>query len=239
MRVAQVCHALKVRLLCDACGQAGPLLLVTEGDSPATVRCQHCGARAELASPGALAPEGASRADAAPDDGARCPKCRAAYGQRTACPGCGLAVARMAGFSAAQFADVPEALRQAWADVEASWDDQAQHDGFVQAVASSGAFAWGAGKYQDVCRQRPDDALAARQLARVRRTAEAAMLASAEVRPVVRAPYRNATAVLILLVLVLGAGTMYTTILRSPKAQLGTTRPAAPALRAAPAPTGR
>ena len=240
MSVAKLCHAFGVRLLCDSCGEIGPLALAARNLGPeakAQVQCEHCGAIAQVpvrepAGRGAgLARAGDSPGDS-PGDSAgnkagdaasvgaevevarHCPKCHAAYGQRAACPGCGLAAERMAGFSAAQEAELSDTLRASWSAVLERWDDQARHDAFVQAATAAGAFAWAAGKYQDARRSRPGDALAERQMARVRRTAEAAMLASAAVRQVERAPYRGATAVLIMLVVALGAGAMYTAFLR-------------------------
>lgn len=199
------------------------------------VACAHCGARAEVsvkpsqpeAAPPSTAaaplsssptpsPSSSSSSRAATDAGAaRCPKCHAVVGDRASCPGCGLATSRMAGFAAARDASVPDELRAAWQRVVDSWQDQPRHDAFVQLAASASAFAWAAGQYQEVRRQRPDDAIARRQLERVRRTTEAAMLASAAaVGRNEKAPYRSATAILVMLVVVLVAGALYATFMR-------------------------
>lgn len=179
------------------------------GGPVAMVRCSRCGMSEAVVAAAAL--EAVAVADpAAP----RCPKCHGRYGDRAACPGCGLAVARMAGFALARAEDVPDPVRAAWQAVLANWDQQSLHDAFVQRVAGAGVFAWGAGQYQDMQRQRPDNPIAQRQLDRVRRTAEAAMLASAAVRDVDKRPYRGATAVLIMMIVVLIAGALYAALMR-------------------------
>jgi hypothetical protein len=216
-----------VRLVCDSCGEVGPLTVDLRGDH-ARARCARCGASDTVAvledGAGCAAPSGDEEASAA----ARCPKCRARYGALPACPSCGLAVARMAGFAAARGADVSDEVRTAWDAVLVRWDAQPPHDAFVQAVAAAGAFAWAAGQYQNELLRRAGDRVAVRQLARLRRTAEAAMLASAVVRqPTVR-PYRSATAILVMLVVVLVAGALYATLMRETRA--GSGRPVVPAV---------
>lgn len=161
----------------------------------------------------------------------RCPKCRALVGSRPACPGCGLASARMAGFAAVRDAEIPEAVREAWAGLLASpeaWAEQGRHDAFVQLVAADQLFAWAAGQYQEIRLQRPEDAVALRQLDRVRRTAEAAMLASAAVREVKQSPYRSATAILVMLVVLLIAGAVYARFMREANDPALTVTPVAP-----------
>jgi hypothetical protein len=205
------------------------------------VTCEHCGASATLAfGPPASAPpsRARTRSTAPPptaEDVARCPKCDAIVGERAACPGCGLAAGRMASFSASRAAEVPESVRAAWHQALAAWSEQARHDAFVQAVAGSGSFAWAAGQYQEERRRRPGDTLAARQLERVRRTAEAAMLASAAVREDVKAPYRSTTAILVMMVVVLVAGALYATFMRDSRSPR-TVTPVVPVHRGASTP---
>lgn len=219
-----------MRLACDSCGEVGELKLELAEAGNAKVTCAHCGAQASL--PLAAASE---RGERAADDVRRCPKCHAAVGERAACPGCGLAAERMAGFSASRAAEIPEEVRAAWHAALAGWEVQARHDAFVQAVAASGSFAWAAGQYQDERRRRPGDAVATRQLERVRRTAEAAMLASAAVRQDQKTPYRSATAILVMLVVVLVAGALYATFMRDTRAP-GTSTPVVPVHRGARSP---
>lgn len=225
----------------------GPLSLETrtemlmEASGPASLGhlvavCAHCGVAAQVSvtrdnttadAAGLLfsspaSPPPASSSDPAPDAGPRCPKCHAVVAERAACPGCGLAAARMASWVAERAAAIPAELRASWGRVVESWQDQPRHDAFVQAAVNAGAYAWAAGQYQDALRQRPAAAgaadpiapIARRQLERVRRTAEAAMLASAAVRQEQKAPYRSATTILVMLVVVLVAGALYATFMR-------------------------
>lgn len=177
------------------------------------MRCAHCGAKERVVIAAGAAADGKD-ADEASATERRCPKCQALVAQRSACPACGLAADRMSTFAAAREAVSPE-LEATWQEVLAGWNEQARHDAFVQAAAAARAFAFAAGKYQEATRSRPADPIAPRQLQRVRRTAEAAMLASAQVRHVEQTPYRSATAVLILLVVALVAGGVYATFLRN------------------------
>jgi hypothetical protein len=233
--VAAYATLLEVRLACDSCGEVGELKLELAEAGNAKVTCAHCGAEATLplAAPSASSP--ASSSAAADDDPRRCPKCHAAVGERAACPGCGLAADRMAGFSTSRAAEIPEAVLAAWHATLAAWETQARHDAFVQAVAAAGSFAWAAGQYQEERRRRPGDAIATRQLERVRRTAEAAMLASAAVRQDQKTPYRSATAILVMLVVVLVAGALYATFMREPRAP-GVSTPVVPVQRGARSP---
>jgi uncharacterized Zn finger protein (UPF0148 family) len=195
-----------------------------------TVRCAHCGASEEiaLARSEVVAPDLIRPSDDAAADGTRCPKCRVPVGKREACPGCGLAVARMTGFAAAQRAEVPDSVHAAWDAVLERWDDQARHDTLVQQVAAAEAFAWAAGQYQEVRQRRPHDRIAERQLERVRRTAEAAMLASATVRESDKRPYRSTTTILVMMVVVLLAGGLYATFMRDTRGSGPRTTPVAP-----------
>lgn len=251
--MSAVCHPAGVKLLCGVCQRAGALEL-SAGASAAEVwvRCQQCGATERLALPARAAAEPAAEALVEPDGlerdpqprgpaEPRCPKCQTAVGRRSACPACGLSAERMPTFAAAREAASP-ALAAAWQAVLDGWTEQARHDAFVQAAAAARAFAFAAGKYQEAARARPDDAIAPRQLLRVRRTAEAAMLASAQVRHVEPTPYRSATAILVLLVVALIAGGVYATFLRNTRGAAGAEvapRPVSPAPGGPrPAPSG-
>lgn len=251
--MSAVCHPAEVKLLCGACGQAGALELSAGATAQqAWVRCQQCGAKEPVTLAGAAAASAAADGaeqrseeagqredrDAEPARQQRCPKCQTHVGQRPACPTCGLTADRMSTFASAREAASPE-LAATWQAALEAWTEQARHDAFVQAAAAAGAFAFAAGKYQEAARTRPDDTIAPRQLARVRRTAEAAMLASAQVRHVQQTPYRNATAILVLLVVAAVAGGVYTTFLRSTRGSAGqelAPRPAAPTHPARPSP---
>lgn len=153
------------------------------------------------------------------DAPATCPKCGAPWRPATgapaaahdACRQCGLATAKMAAFEAARDADVPAAVREAWHAAAGHWDDPAHHDELFRVVASHGAYAWAASHY----RARKDD-IAVRQLERLRRAAEATLLASATARPDAAAsPYKATRAVLIVLILFVLIGLAYAMIMRA------------------------
>lgn len=143
-----------------------------------------------------------------------CPKCGATRrGDAAACPGCGLAVARMADYTEAHDAAVPEAVRAAWAGVADGWSDPARHDELLRQVAAHRCYAWAAGRY----RTRGGDPIAERQLDRLRRAAEATLLAGATVRrDAAPTPYRATLGVLALLIAMVVVGLVYATLIRGP-----------------------
>jgi hypothetical protein len=191
---------------------------------------------ARAASSSSTTPSSSDLADAGAAP--RCPKCHSVVGARSACPSCGLAAARMKSFSADRDADIPHSLHASWRRVTEAWTEQPRHDAFVQATAAAGAFAWAAGQYQEARRRGTiatvDDPIAVRQLARVRRTAEAAMLASAAARPSdAKQPYRGATTILVMMVVVLIAGALYARFMRETRSPAGPVTPVLPAPRGA------
>jgi hypothetical protein len=70
---------------------------------------------------------------------------------------------------------VPVPLQRAWVQVLLHWQDQARHDALLGVAAEHQGFQWLAGRY----RARAGDAIADRQLDRVRRAVLAVMLATA------------------------------------------------------------
>lgn len=144
-----------------------------------------------------------------------CPKCGAiGRGDATACPGCGLASSRMADYTEAREApEAPEAVRAAWARVAEAWSDPARHDELLRQAAAHRCYAWVAGCY----RTRGRDPVAERQLDRLRRAAEATLLAGATVRGEAAAtPYRGTVVVLALLVAAVVVGLVYAALVRAP-----------------------
>jgi len=149
-----------------------------------------------------------------------CPKCGAARTATAACASCGLAVARMAGYADAREAGVPDVVRDAWRRVTEAWSDAARHDELLRVVSLHDSYAWAAGRY----RTRRDD-IATRQLDRLRRAAEATLLASASARPDAQsAPYRATRGVLMVLIVAVVVGLIYAMVIRS----RGATPPARP-----------
>lgn len=183
----------------------------------------------------------------APATAESCPKCGAPRRAERACPRCGLAAHRMAAFAHARDAAVRPAVAAAWDRVLEAWDEQGRHDALLRLVAEHDAYVWAAGKYRDAKRSQPAspspfrtypdhaiDAIADRQLDRMRRAAEATLFASATARerrgrP---SPYRASIGVIIMFVIAIAAGTVFMSIAR-PKTGGGAApaeaQPAAPA----------
>jgi hypothetical protein len=127
----------------------------------------------------------------------------------------------MAAYIDARDAAVPDSVREAWLRAGEAWSEAARHDELLRLVAAHNCYAWAAGRY----RTRSGDAIAERQLDRLRRAAEATLLASATARPDRAArPYRAAVGVLAILIVVIVVGLLYAFV-RQPAAT-----PASPAL---------
>jgi len=109
---------------------------------------------------------------------------------------------------------VPRAVEEAWQRATEDWNDATRHEELLKQVAASDSYAWAAARY----RQRGTDATSARQLARLRRAAEATFLvglASAPARPDTTAkPYRATRRVLALLITTIAAGALYAMVIR-------------------------
>ncbi|MFN0253514.1 MAG: hypothetical protein ACKV2T_41985 [Kofleriaceae bacterium] len=107
-----------------------------------------------------------------------CPKCGATPAA-SACPKCGLATDKMEAFAHKLDEDVPADVRAAWDALAIAWDDDARHAAFMRVVVDGNAFAWAAQQY----RAKKPDPRAEMMLARVRKAAEARLVASASARP--------------------------------------------------------
>jgi len=189
-----------VRVECESCRELAAVSLAVEAGA-VRATCPACGhvTRAPLGA-------AANAAPAAP----LCPKCGSARSaSATACAICGLAVERMAAYSDARDAAVPDVVREAWAHAGEAWSEAARHDELLRLVAVHDCYAWAAGRY----RTRTGDPIADRQLDRLRRAAEATLLASATARPDPAArPYRAAIGVLAVLIAVILVGLVYAVI---------------------------
>jgi hypothetical protein len=105
---------------------------------------------------------------------------------------------------------VPDPVKAAWQQAVDGWDDAARHDALFQLAAQHNCYAWVASRYRGILRDRPGDAVAERELARLRKATEAVLMASASLRPdKATTPYRNTIAVLGLLVVVIAMGLVY------------------------------
>jgi hypothetical protein len=148
--------------------------------------------------------------------GASCPKCdtEVATGAGS-CPACGLSADRFDDYQRDPV-DAPPEVVAAWEACAASWDDDAAHERFRAAASASGAFAFAAAHYRQAARERVGDERAAAGVARIRRMAEAALLARppGELARAARAPgeydasrpFRGAAMLLVALVLLVSLG---------------------------------
>jgi len=116
----------------------------------------------------------------------------------------------MDAFANARDEGIPDALALAWQRATEAWSEAGRHDEVMRLVSQHDAYAWAAGRYREAARERPGDAMTERQLERVRRAAEATLLATGIARDArTPAPYRMTTVVLALLVIVAIAGFIY------------------------------
>lgn len=171
-----------------------------------------------------------------------CPKCGTPRRGERACARCGLSAHRMEAYAKTLDASVPAAVAAAWDRVLESWEELPRHDALLQLAAQHGAYVWAAARYREAKRGRPAspspfrtypdhaiDAIADRQLDRMRRAAEATMFASAATRDGRRAStYRTAISMLVMLVIAIVAGTIIASMARSDPADSGDATPAPP-----------
>jgi hypothetical protein len=138
----------------------------------------------------------------------------------------------MESFARERDASVPEVLATAWDRAVEAWDEPARHDEMIRLVAQHDAYAWAAAQY----RERAGDPVGDRQLARIRKAAEATLFASATARKDQSPkPYRALTAVMIMLIVAAVAGLLYAMVMRDKAEPMGNATPA-PAVRQQPTP---
>jgi hypothetical protein len=102
--------------------------------------------------------------------------------------------------------DAPEAVSAAWNACEQHWDDTARHDALFALVAQHDCFAYAANRYKT----RAGDAIADRQLERIRKAAIAKMMATGSARPDShQKPFRATLALVVLLLVAAVAGLAY------------------------------
>ena len=105
----------------------------------------------------------------------------------------------------------PDVVQAAWDSAVAKWDDPARHTALLGLVAQYGCYAWAAAKYKE----RAGDAIADKQLERLRSSAVAAMMATGSNKTKEAQPYRSTLVVLAALLLILVLGLVFATILKS------------------------
>ena len=106
---------------------------------------------------------------------------------------------------------IPDAVEKAWDDAVAHWDDAGKHAALLGLVAQHGCYAWAAAKYKE----RAGDAVADKQLERLRSSAVAAMMSTSTKKAKEDQPYRSTLILLAALLLILVLGLVFTTIIKS------------------------
>jgi hypothetical protein len=202
-----------MKVQCDLCREIVVAELTIDGDKIA-VRCPSCRGRF-LVDATVEAPPEKAVVIAAPIDGPTmtCPKCGTVQRPSDACRQCGLRADKMKSFSTVDD-NAPPALTTAWANCLAAWSDPDAHEELAKVAAAYGAYAWVARRYRDRLRDQPSNATAAQRLAAITRITEASLRAGAAVRPDARGaaghkPYKNVVTILVALVLLAAAGTIY------------------------------
>jgi hypothetical protein len=105
---------------------------------------------------------------------------------------------------------VPEVLTKAWEHALEKWDDPARHDELIRLINQNDAYAWAARRY----RTRPDE-IGTRALERIRKSAEASLMATAMPRKTKeKSAYRATTMMMIALVLLAAGGLVYAMVIR-------------------------
>ncbi len=115
----------------------------------------------------------------------------------------------MATFAQTREEDVPPQVSAAWERVEAHWDEAAAHDELLRLTQLHGCYAWVVARYRASERDGRE-----RQIERMRKTAEIALLTTASARPEPKSPYRSSIIALGVLILMIVAGVAYATYAR-------------------------
>jgi hypothetical protein len=204
-----------VKLQCDLCREIVVADFAVDGGA-IQVHCPACGktfevkaTRGEGAAPTTPAPPAPVDKAARPAGPMVCPKCGDAQPDAAACRTCGLLAAKMSDFARAA-APVPPELEAAWSRAQDTWRDAASHDTVHAVATATSGFAWAAQRYRDRLRADPTDTIAAEQLARLARSAELTLFATATKKPdKQQKPFRAALAVLAILAVLVVIGVGY------------------------------
>lgn len=236
-----------MKLQCELCKEIVPAEFTVAGTAIA-VTCPACKGsfqaegRGEAPVVELARPRAARRAPAAGEPVMTCPKCHDAQPPGAACRSCGLLGDRMAEFVRDRDAQVPPEVVAAWDELGATWSEDAAHDKFVRIASTAMAYPWAALRYREAIRLRPDDAVAAAQLARLARMAEVTLLATATRKPVPGAkPYRKVIILLVTFLALAVIGVVYAIMSTDGATERPAARPGAPAKaspKAAPKPPG-
>jgi len=208
-----------MKLQCDLCKE----IVVADfaiGDGAIEVTCPACHRSFTVAARGrAATPPATAAAPARPAGPMVCPKCGDAQPDATACRSCGLLASKMAEFARRDASVSPE-VEAAWADLVAHWSEPAAHDRFHAAAVAGTAFAWAAQRYRDRVRADGSDPIAAEQLARLARTTEITLLATASKKPTTTQeskPFRGSVLLIAVFAAVIAIGLGFAVLTGSPE----------------------
>ena len=191
-----------MKVQCDLCREIVVAELAVVGDA-IEVRCPACTKTFTVAASRKVEPP-VRRVEGA----LTCPKCGDAQPEAKACRTCGLLAERMSTYQPPA-TEAPPALAEAWTALESRWEDADAHAAFLQQVTAADAYPWAAQRYRAAARERPDDKLAAEQLARIARMTEVSMRTAATRRADPQPqPYKNVTLVLGSLIVLMILATM-------------------------------
>lgn len=205
-----------MKLQCDLCKEIVPAEFTVAGNA-IEVACPACKGTFTVSARGeAPVVDLSARARAArrpPADGEpamTCPKCGDVQPTAAACRSCGLLADKMPEFQRDRDTKVPSEVLAAWDEVTAKWSDEDAHDRFARTASTALSYTWAAQRYRDALRLRPDDLVAAAQLARLAKMAEATLLASASRKPQAGAKaYKKATMMIVGLIAFAILGVVY------------------------------
>jgi hypothetical protein len=93
-------------------------------------------------------------------------------------------------------------VEAAWQRVVEGWDEPARHEAMLGLVARHGEFAWAAARYKE----RAGDAIADKQLEKLRKAATATLFATATKKRGEDPPYKRTIVIFIVLILMLMIG---------------------------------
>jgi hypothetical protein len=109
-------------------------------------------------------------------------------------------------------------VTEAWDAAVADWDNPARHDALLTLAAKHEAYGWTAKQYQARLKENAEDAVAQRQITRLRKAAELTLYATAAQRETkTKTPFKASIAMIMIMVFLIIAGLLVTYVLRGDK----------------------
>ncbi len=109
-------------------------------------------------------------------------------------------------------------VTEAWDAAVADWDNPARHDALLTLAAKHEAYGWTAKQYQARLKENAEDAVAQRQITRLRKAAELTLYATAAQRETkTKTPFKASIAMIMIMIFLIIAGLLVTYVLRGDK----------------------